>query len=166
MLTKSDIEELGEILIERLSIEMDKWRTKGFFGRKGNSIASGNLKRSLNYGIIETPEGFDIQIISLDYIGNLNWGRAPGKMPPVKVIEEWVKTKKLADGAKTRQLAWAIAVSIKKRGIKRTDIVDDVIEKAMAELVQQITGRAAGRLEQSIGVDFHTILPKKSVIKM
>lgn len=166
MLTKKDIEELGEILIERLSQEMDKTRPKGFLGRSGNSIATGNLKRSLNYGIIEDSDSFNIQIISLDYLGNLNSGRKPGKMPPIKAIEDWVKTKKLTDAKKTRQLAWAIAISIKKNGIKPTDIVDDVINKAMAELVNAISERGAQRLEQSIKVDFDTILPKSATIKM
>lgn len=175
MLTKNDIEEIGEVLIERIYQEMEAIRPKGHFGRTGNSIATGNLKRSLRVGVIESDEKFNLQIISLDYLGNLDAGRKPGKRPPLKEIADWIKTKGLQASAKTRnlseaertkQLTWAIAISIKKRGIKKTDIVKSVIDEVLLEVVNQVTSRGAMRLEKQIEVDFDTILPKEAVIKM
>ena len=55
---------------------------------------------------------------NVNYASWVEFGRLPGKMPPVDMIAEWVRQKKIASGKELMKAAWAIAMSIKRRGIK------------------------------------------------
>ena len=58
----------------------------------------------------------------------VEYGRAPGKMPPVKLIKEWVEYKNIGDPKKTNNTAWAIAKKIKDKGIEEKPFLRNAIE--------------------------------------
>lgn len=102
-----------------------------------------------------------------DYGIYVNWGRRPGgKMPPISVLENWVRRKNfvLKDGQNYRSLAFAIAQSIKKKGIpakpykvwkegntiKRVGWIDDVIKEDLPEAVKIMSKELRREIETII----------------
>lgn len=57
-------------------------------------------------------------------------GRAPGKMPPVDAIEYWVKRKGITEQGQERQVAFAIARAIGRRGTRGAYMFRDGFEAA------------------------------------
>ena len=56
---------------------------------------------------------------ALPYAPFVNYGRKPGKRPPVEAILKWVALKPVKTGDKdARSVAFAIAAAIGKRGVK------------------------------------------------
>jgi hypothetical protein len=53
----------------------------------------GTASHSLRVDQVESSTGFNTTLVGVDYIQFLSDGRAPGKFPPVKMMEDWVKTK-------------------------------------------------------------------------
>ena len=73
-------------------------------------------------------------------------GRVAGKMPPVQSILEWVKAKGLQpikEGQTQTSLAWAIAITISKKGIKKEnhlEIYSKVITpKRIDEVIKKVS---------------------------
>lgn len=120
-----------------------------------DKYATGKLANSVRSTI-----ELDDKIISVSIIADEEWkyveyGRKPGKMPPIDAILSWVKVKGLPrsnsapkKGGKLptqEQLAYAISNNIKKYGIKETRIFENLYQKTdfygkvqntIAELVQ------------------------------
>lgn len=149
--------------------------------KEKNKIASRNLYQSLRYQVIESDDKYEIQIVSLSYLGNVDSGRKPGKMPPVDSIEKWLKDKKIKQkqntsqikglksrGLKTqRQLAWAIAISIGKKGIKPSNVVSDAIDNLLPQLIVKITNDGNEQLTKIIETQFQQIFNKQvNIIKI
>lgn len=81
----------------------------------------------------EESNAYDIGF-DADYAAFVEFGRRPGKMPPVDHIKEWVKKRHIADtysikthrqikrnedfDKRAENIAWAIAKSIEKQGTK------------------------------------------------
>lgn len=122
---KKALEDVGKDLVAELSkqlISMDK-------------VASGNLLNSLDYKVIETIDGLTLQLISASYLDIVDKGRRPGKMPPIKAIESWVKVKGINTGTKgIKSTSYAIATSISKNGIKATNVKQKSINNIMSRL--------------------------------
>ena len=66
------------------------------------------------------------------YTGALQFGRKPGKFPPIAAIEQWIQDKRIISDIPIRSLAYLIARKIAKEGTKYfrqggTDLIDSVI---------------------------------------
>lgn len=94
--------------------------------------ATGNLIQSLDYDIYDDGKGtFTLEIEYAEYGKYIIDGRKRGsKQPPIREIENWLKTKninftKAKDGRKLtiRQLSFAVAKSISRKGIKAVNFV-------------------------------------------
>ena len=106
-----------------------------------NSLKEDLIKKHLQLGMKASgrwinnlevvTDRMSIKLLGEHYTRYLVNGRKPGKMPPVKVIEQWIKDKGLQTRLPISTLAWAIAMSIKKKGTKYypegTDLLDAVI---------------------------------------
>lgn len=92
---------------------------------ENNSVASGDLARSITADIISDNEGEKLRVSLLWYGELLEDGgpqRRAGRMPPVRPIEGWIKRKKIPVPAKfksPKSFAFAIARSIGKKGVIR-----------------------------------------------
>ena len=104
---------------------------------KKNKVVSEQLIKSLDYDISDDNEVLGLVIEYIDYGKYVLSGRRKGgKMPPVENIRTWLKQKKIPfEKGKVRNinygnlkmkskkrelnnLAWAVAKSIKKKGVK------------------------------------------------
>lgn len=88
-----------------------------------NSSATGNLQNFQT--IIDINDTtFSVSFELADYWKYVEYGRRPGKMPPIDAIEQWVKVKPVVPNAingrvpDTRQLAFLIARKIGREGIE------------------------------------------------
>jgi len=96
--------------------------------------SSGKWASSLE--VVVDTEAFKAtaRIIGEKYTEQLVWGRRPGKFPPIKAIEQWIKDKglKIYGKMKISSLAYIIARKIAHEGTKYfqqggTDLIESVI---------------------------------------
>ncbi len=94
---------------------------------ENKSVGTGDLARSIQSTVKALPndQGEQLQVSLLWYGELLEDGgpaRRAGRMPPVLPIENWIKRKKIPVPAKfksPKSFAFAIAYSIKKKGVER-----------------------------------------------
>lgn len=99
------LEEIGKKVVQ----EMREIVMKGYNGRP--AVASGNLLNSIDYSV-EVQEGvWTLLIEYADYGHFVNVGRSPGRFPPKKDIENWMRLKGIPEKA-----LWPIMVKIKNGG--------------------------------------------------
>jgi|DEB0MinimDraft_10_1074344.scaffolds.fasta_scaffold12310_5 hypothetical protein len=110
-----------------------------------NKIATGNLIQSIRSRVEETQEGPATVIEFAQYGVYVDAGRRPGdKMPPVQAIESWISQRRIKTGTFTQtQLAWAIAKSIAKKGIKASPFIDNSIEYAINNFSDELAEAGA-----------------------
>ena len=134
--------------------------------------ATGRTQKSLRYSV-DGEKALRIIADSGDRapISTLQYGREPGKMPPVSSIKEWIEAKRITykSIAYKRQpsinwkpkytpqerglnsLAWAIASKIKKVGTERHRNSDPTVyTPVLKEVVELFTTFIAKKTEQSI----------------
>lgn len=87
------LEEIGNTIID----EMKAIITKGYNGRP--AVASGNLLNSLAYDVYVENGVWNLVIEYADYGKYVDKGRNPGRFPPKKDIENWVRLKGLPQSA-------------------------------------------------------------------
>lgn len=81
------------------------------------NIASGKLVKDGKFKISE--DGMFADVYYTGYAGSIEFGRKAGKMPPVDIIQQWVKRKLRIDNIKkAKSAAFAIAKSIAKNGTR------------------------------------------------
>ena len=119
---RKQLEALGVeavAILTRLLIEADK-------------RASGELIRSLNFKVIQDVNGLLLSILAADYFEYVDEGRKPGKQPPIKPIQSWVKKRNIVfRGLDDRQTAFIIARSIGKKGIRPVNAKQKMIKEIM-----------------------------------
>lgn len=100
----------------------------------------------------------DLKITFLEYGIFVDSGRAPGKFPPVKPIEEWAVSKGIPANK-----AFAIARSIEQKGIRPRPFIqptlDDILDNM---LIPEIEEQVADQIETQIVES----LPKEINIKI
>lgn len=165
------LEELADEVIEVAQKNLGAYRSvKGANGKtyKRRAVASGNLKNNLGYSIKKIGNTSNIVFSAggkaKNYYLAVNNGRNgtdrkfndSGKtpsMPPSSDIESWMRIKPIRlRGAKgfikqtpkgMARAAFAIAKSIKKRGIDPfpyyTDAINEVLEKRIPQWTEEIT---------------------------
>lgn len=94
-----------------------------------DKIASGKLYNSIDVQTIEDKLGIYLKVKSLHYLKYVNYGRKPGKFPPISSIKRWVEIKKIDKKFKqnVNNTAYIIAKSIAKKGVKPTYIIEKTI---------------------------------------
>ena len=91
--------------------------------RRNKSVASGNLLRSIGVTSLEEPN----ERGNLETVLEIKaWyaelvDRGPGKQPPVRPIQEWIRRKSIAvpPGVTIEQFSFAIAKKISKEGQRK-----------------------------------------------
>lgn len=134
--------------------------------------ATGRTQKSLRYSV-DGEKALRIIADAGDRapISTLQYGREPGKMPPITSIKEWIEAKRITykSIAYIRQpsinwkpkytpqergldsLAWAIASKIKKVGTERHKNPDQTVySPVLKEVIELFTTFIAKKTEQSI----------------
>ena len=91
----------------------DSMKTKGL-------DASGDTSRSIDYTVEETLTKSTLKITSNRSIGALQFGRRPGRRPPLETILRWIDTKPITPegNISKKSLAFLIQRKIGRDGIK------------------------------------------------
>lgn len=103
--------------------------------------ATGSLINSLRYEVLETVDSVILNIISLDYLENIDKGRRPGaKPPPVRSIIPWVQSKGIKfKNSSVESTAFVIARSIGIKGIKPLGIKQKTIDNIVNNKLKLIS---------------------------
>ena len=146
--TKQILDKAGEAAVKNLQDQMDQL----------NLNASGAAKASLSY----TATDKALYIEGLARIVFLVFGRAKGKRPPIKPIQEWVETKLGISSSESLGVAFAIATKIEKEG---TDIftgkakglqIEITLQMISKELLIEITNLYAREITNGIIKEWQT----------
>lgn len=152
--------------VENSTLEAERQivqRTPANRSRLRNAIATRQERTE------DTVRGI-VEVAGLPYAIPVEMGRLPGKMPPVDAIQRWVHDKGLGGRTRTvkrgknagqevlvrggakveRQIAWAIALAIKKRGTRGAHMFRDGADASRPFIRREFEGamvRVRRRLE-------------------
>ncbi len=137
----SEIREIVEQFLKLVSGRLDKHTTE-----KGEVKASGNK----------------ITLFTPEHIQFAKYGRAPGKLPPIEPLIEWVKQKGIAkDDKEARGTAFAIAKSIAKNGTRNyVKNAPNAIGEAIEDEFDNYTTRLSGYFSEKINNEILDLIVK------
>ena len=102
-----------------------------------DAVDSGKLLNSIRYIFNKNNTSFEISMEMAEYWKYVENGRKSGKFPPISAIREWVNVKRVIPRPYNvklpteNQLAFLIARSIAKNGIRPRPIFNDSLDDAM-----------------------------------
>jgi len=151
---KDNLNKIADILQKEIVLQLNQPRqSKGYYGepKRGTSppIASGNLVKNVK---VEWVGDFDKGELALtvtmpDYWYWVNYGRKPGRMPPVAPIDKWVIQKQgLRDIVRDREgkfikrksLVFLIRRSIGQYGYEGTEFLQNAYASTAALVREQL----------------------------
>lgn len=108
---EQQLSKIGEALVEQMRANL----------AANGSDLTGKLSKSIGYEVNKDSEGqYTLQILMEKYGEYVDSGaeRGPGKMPPVRSIQNWIVLRKIKvpTGLSLESFAWAIAINIGKKG--------------------------------------------------
>ena len=110
------------------------------------SEASGRLIRSISALNKENQEEVFTIISTVDYAKYVDEGRRPGEMPPIQDILNWIQEKPIRPRGITQEsLAWAIAKTIARKGIKPRPFIQKSINEVMLGFQEKLV--VAGEID-------------------
>ena len=116
---------------------------------EAEQMNNGELYRTISYSVSTGTGGWVISVSLADYWKYVEYGRRPGKMPPVSAIENWINVKQIIPHSMTLksgktviptipQLSFLIARSIGRRGIAPKPQFQKSFEAAKQQFMQVI----------------------------
>ena len=135
--TEALLNSLGNTLISR-------------YRDKIKSYAAGKLYNTINFEITKGSSNYIVTINLEEYWKNISYGRKPGsRMPPVEAIENWIKIRKIIPRPlilpnkksiipTVKQLAYVIARSIAKKGIKQRPLMRETIAETIETFKEKL----------------------------
>lgn len=120
-----------------------------------NKVASGSLTKNIKSRVKYDGKWLEIILNLEDYWKYVEYGRKPGKFPPIDKIRNWIIIKPilprpLSNGKlpTTNQLAYLISRKIATKGIKPTYALKDSITKF--DLVGRLTTIIGNEIQKQI----------------
>lgn len=121
----------------------------------------GQLYRTLSYSVKMDNSSWLISISLEEYWKYIEYGRRPGKMPPVSAIENWIKVKQILPRPITLksgksvvptipQLSFLIARKIGRDGIRPRPFFKQSFEDAKREFLQKIEEAILADIKESL----------------
>ena len=138
--------------------------------RKNKSVASGNLLRSINtektkerQGDLETA--LEIKAWYAELVDQGIDNRGPGKQPPAKPIQEWLRRKSIAvpAGITIEQYSFAIAKKIAKQGQRKKAY--PFIQPSIKFREEYFERRADEAIGVDVEIDVNVILESSPYLK-
>lgn len=92
------------------------------------------LKDKISFKVDVSGNLFEVTFNAPEYWKYANYGRPPGKMPPVSAIEEWITRRRIVPESNTStpnatSLAYAIARKIGRKGTKGTKFLEKSLDE-------------------------------------
>lgn len=140
--------------LEQVGIDLVKELTKQLLN--ADKKASGNLIKSLDYKVVETIDGFLLNLLAADYLTFVDQGRKPGKMPPPSKLDKWIVVRGIAPRDKKgrfisrKSIQFLIARSIGKKGIKPTNVIRKSIDSIYSNKIKLLEKAAVEDIEALI----------------
>ena len=136
--TMKALTEFGQKIVDNYKAELEAC-----------GYQDGQLYRTLSYSVKMNNTSWLISISLEEYWKYIEYGRRPGKMPPLDVIEKWIKVKQILPRPLTlksgktvipsvKQLSFLIARSIGKRGIQPRPFFKQSFEEVKREYLAKI----------------------------
>lgn len=112
-----------------------------------NHYASGELVDTVKGRYTVNGGLYEISIDVASYWKYLEYGRGPGKMPPIDNIERWITVKSIVPTAingkvpTTKQLAYLISRSIGEKGTKPHNLLQKAVDANVNSIIDAISER-------------------------
>lgn len=106
--------------------------------------ASGELFNTLSTDIVIDDRHFEVRLNIQEYWKYIEYGRKPGKWPPVDAIRKWVEIKPVLPSAyngkvpTTEQLAFLIGRKIAREGIQPRPLLQNTKDKVIPKYEEVI----------------------------
>ena len=128
---------------------------------EAEQMNNGELYRTISYSVSTGNSGWVISVSLADYWKYIEYGRRPGKMPPVSAIENWINVKQIIPHSMTLksgktviptipQLSFLIARSIGRRGITPKPLFQKSFEAAKQQFMQVIKDAILADIKESL----------------
>ena len=128
---------------------------------EAEQMNNGELYRTISYSVSTGNSGWVISVSLADYWKYIEYGRRPGKMPPVSAIENWIKVKQILPRPITLksgksvvptipQLSFLIARKIGRDGIRPRPFFKQSFEDAKREFLQKIEEAILADIKESL----------------
>lgn len=123
-----------------------------------NINASNTLSDSADVIVEVNGTTLSVSFILEDYWKYVEYGRRPGKRPPIDAIEQWIKVKPIIPDPingripSTKQLAFLISRKIGMEGTKaQRPLESAVYSDSMEMLIAQLKNEIVGQLKEELG---------------
>ena len=136
--TMKALREFGKFIVTNYKSQLE-----------AEQMNNGELYRTIKYSVSTGNSGWVISVSLANYWKYIEYGRRPGKMPPLDVIEKWIDVKQIKPHSMTLksgktviptppQLPFLIARSIGRRGIAPKPLFKNSFEAAKKQFIQVI----------------------------
>ena len=149
--TMKALTEFGQKIVDNYKAELEAC-----------GYQDGQLYRTLSYSVkMGNNSSWLISISLEEYWKYIEYGRRPGKMPPVSAIENWIKVKQILPRPITLksgksvvptipQLSFLIARKIGRDGIRPRPFFKQSFEDAKREFLQKIEEAILADIKESL----------------
>ena len=148
--TMKALNDFGKVIIDNYKSQLE-----------AEQMNNGELYRTISYSVSTGTGGWVISVSLADYWKYVEYGRRPGKMPPVSAIENWINVKQIVPHSMTLksgktviptipQLSFLIARSIGRRGIAPKPLFQKSFEAAKQQFIQVIKDAITQDIKESL----------------
>lgn len=145
-MTANDFKHTNAVLDEFAKTIISEYRSE----LEADNNSNGELYKTLSYTVSKGTGGWVISVSLADYWRYIEYGRRPGKMPPVSAIENWIKVKQIIPHSMTLksgktviptipQLSFLIARKIGRDGTQGKHYFENAFEKVKRDFLTKIT---------------------------
>lgn len=144
-MTAIDFKRTNAVLDEFAKTIISEYRSQ----LEADNNSNGELYNTLSYTVSKGTSGWLVSISLADYWRYVEYGRRPGKMPPVSAIENWIKVKQILPRPLTLksgksvvptipQLSFLIARKIGIDGTQGKHYFENAFEKVKRDFLTKI----------------------------
>lgn len=144
-MTANDFKHTNAVLDEFAKTIISEYRSE----LEADNNSNGELYKTLSYTVSKGTSDWVVSISLADYWKYVEYGRRPGKMPPVSAIENWIKVKQILPhsiqlkSGKTviptvPQLSFLIARKIGRDGTQGKHYFENAFEKVKRDFLTKI----------------------------
>ena len=148
--TMKALNDFGKVIIDNYKSQLE-----------AEQMNNGELYRTISYSVSTGTGGWVVSVSLADYWKYVEYGRRPGKMPPVSAIENWINVKQIVPHSMTLksgktviptipQLSFLIARSIGRRGIAPKPLFQKSFETAKQQFMQVIKDAITQDIKESL----------------
>lgn len=113
---------------------LEKYNLYLLSAARNNMTQHYELKDKISFKVDVSGKLFEVSFNAPEYWKYANYGRQPGKMPPVSAIEEWITRRRIVPESNTStpnvtSLAYVIARKIGKEGTIGTNFLEKSLDE-------------------------------------